>query len=131
VPVHLKEAELQAAGPSISPVVVSGPPAMATGLATRTLKTDSVEDLANEQMLRAIEQRAYAASSNSGACVKRSSDSVGAGVRWSLNDGFGLYWQGKGLRELQKLMGMNEVHAVCPQGDANPMCKTMPKTVCD
>ncbi|WP_374357778.1 hypothetical protein [Chitinimonas sp.] len=116
---------------AVSPVLIRSLPLMASSTAPRTLKTDSPEELANEQMLRAIEQRAYAASTNSGACVKRNNDAVGAGVRWSLNNGFGVYWQGKGLRDLQKLVGINEINALCPPGDASPMCRTMPKTICD
>lgn len=115
----------------ISPIFRSYVGANYSASAQRTFHTDNMEDLANEQLARAAEQRAYAASLNSGACLAKTGDNVGAGVRWSLNDGFGVYWQGKGLRALQKLVGFNEINAICPPGDASPMCRTMPKQVCD
>jgi len=92
----------------------------------------SEEDINNEQLSRSVERTSLAASANSGACVARQPpESVAAGVRWSLNDGFGVYWQGKGLQQVQRLLGINEINALCPPGDPSPACKTMPKYICN
>jgi hypothetical protein len=118
---------------AVSPVFQRDSVALASSTPkTRTLRTENPDELANEQLARELEQQAYAASANSGACVARGgSDAVGAGVRWSLHGGFGFYWQGKGMRDLQRLMRLNEISAICPSGSTSPVCRTMPKQVCD
>jgi hypothetical protein len=70
-----------------------------------------------------------ALSADEGAgCVSRSGgDAMGAGLRWSLHGGFGFCWQGKGMRELQRLTRRNEINLVCPPGDPNPICRTVPR----
>jgi hypothetical protein len=98
----------------------------------RRFFSSNQDELAQEQLARRIERNELAASGNSGACLShQGNDNVGAGISWSLRHGFGMYWQGKGLRELQHLIGFDEANEICPAGDPSPMCKTMPKPTCD
>lgn len=70
--------------------------------------------------------------SDSALCLNRAGgDSTGGGVRWSLNDGFGFYVQGRGFKHLQRLLKHNDVSGVCAAGDPSPMCRHMPRQTCD
>ncbi|GAB3264040.1 hypothetical protein GCM10027296_40010 [Chitinimonas naiadis] len=113
----------------VSPIFRTAVEPMVSGRPLTSYRSDP-EELANEQLVRSMEQQAIAASSNSGACFRGSgSESTGGGISWSLTDGFGFYVQGKGVsRQLTRFLRRNEV---CPPGDPSPMCKTMPKQVCD
>jgi hypothetical protein len=90
------------------------------------------DTLAQEQLARRVESNGLAASTRSGACLShQGNDDVGAGISWSLRNGFGMYWQGKGMRELQHLVGFDDANEICPPGDPSPMCRSMPKSTCD
>ncbi|MBV8660304.1 MAG: hypothetical protein JO142_20995 [Burkholderiales bacterium] len=117
---------------AIPSVVLSNYNPQATPHAASAITTPSAEEVENERISREVERTSLAANANSGACVARQApESVAAGVRWSLTDGFGVYWQGKGLQQVQRLLGINEINALCPPGDPSPACKTMPKYICN
>ncbi|PHV11299.1 hypothetical protein [Chitinimonas sp. BJB300] len=65
-------------------------------------------------------------------CLNREAgNATGGGVRWSLNDGFGLYVQGRNFKHLQRLLKNHRVTSICPPGDPNPICMAIPKQNCD
>lgn len=115
----------------ISPIFRTYIEPLSTGLNRAPLHTDPTEQ-ANELLARQLQQQARAASANSTFCLnKAAGDATGGGVRWSINEGFGFYVQGKGFRQLQRLLKHNDITGICPPGDPSPMCKTMPKRVCN
>lgn len=112
----------------ISPIFRTYIQPIASDKALKSLKSNN-EELAGEQLIRAMEQQAKAANNNSLVCLNRQgNESSGGGINWSLNDGFGFYVQGKGFKQLQKLMKRTDI---CPAGDPSPVCRTLPKQVCD
>ncbi|MDN3577978.1 hypothetical protein QWZ03_14505 [Chitinimonas viridis] len=115
----------------VSPIFRTYVEPMAQGRPLQDINS-SDPNLANEQLVRSLEIRALAAASNSEVCLNRQGgDATGGGIRWSLNDGFGFYLQGKGFKQLQRLLKHNKITGICPPGDPSPMCKTLPKQVCD
>ncbi|QDQ27298.1 hypothetical protein FNU76_13505 [Chitinimonas arctica] len=128
---HLKEyaAPTQPApATAVSPILRITVQPMASGKPLQDLHVPA-EELAAEQMIRSMEQQAWQASANSGVCLNpEGNESSGGGINWSLQDGFGFYVQGKGFKPLQKLMKRTDV---CRPGDPSPMCKTMPKQICN
>lgn len=96
-----------------------------------SLRSDPAE-LEKELLARQLEQQARLYDSDSALCLNRAGgDSTGGGVRWSLNDGFGFYVQGRGFKHLQRLLKHNDVSGVCAPGDPSPMCRHMPRQTCD
>jgi hypothetical protein len=63
-------------------------------------------------------------------CILRGSNSPGLGVRWSLNDGLGFYVQGKPFMQLKRLVEIKKAN-ICPPGDASPVCRDLPRRMCD
>ncbi|MGQ5522867.1 hypothetical protein ACUHMQ_06340 [Chitinimonas sp. PSY-7] len=71
-------------------------------------------------------------SDDSHLCLNRAAgDSTGGGVRWSLNDGFGFYVQGKSFKHLQRLVKHHKISGFCQPGDDNPLCLAIPRQNCD
>ncbi|QNM96280.1 hypothetical protein [Chitinimonas koreensis] len=115
----------------LSPIFRSYSEPLSRAKPLQDLHRKTPEEIANEQLVRSFEEQARAASDNSAVCLNRDGgNSTGGGVRWSLNDGFGFYVQGRAFKHLQRLMKRNAGN-ICPPGDPSPMCKTMPKQVCD
>lgn len=96
----------------------------------RALRPDPDREDA-ERLARAIENTEIAERERGTLCLSRSGNSTGAGVRWSSNDGFGFYLQGRGLRQLHKLLYRSSSARLCPAGNASPLCQTLPRRLCD
>ncbi|MFC4160812.1 hypothetical protein [Chitinimonas lacunae] len=95
-----------------------------------SLRPDPEREAA-ERLARVIESTEIAERERGTLCLSRSGNSPGAGLRWSSNDGFGFYLQGKGLRQLHRLLYRSSTARLCPSGNASPLCQTLPRRLCD
>lgn len=123
------EADERTPAAVVSPIFRTAAEPMSSVRPSTSYRSDP-DETASEQMVRAMEQQALAANANTGACFRSAgNESSGAGISWSLTEGFGFYVQGKGVsRQLSRYLRRNEV---CPPGDPSPVCKTLPKSSCD